>query len=103
MPRWTPAQVVVEDVPEEILNQPPNQGGRPEGAKDKVKTGKRNRSRQTEKAKTVTKAAEWHVASAEMNIEVTFQKFFEEYAGGPAGDRRYFKSQLIAKIDEITS
>ena len=88
----------IVNVPTEILNQPPNKGGRPEGATDRAKTGKRNRPRQTHKAAVIRKAAEWHVATAEANVEVTVERFFEEYAEGMTASRRYFKSQLKSEI-----
>jgi len=92
----------IVDVPAEILNQSPNKGGRPEGATDKAKTGKRNRPRQTHKAAVIRKAAEWHVATAEVNIEVAVERFFEEYAQGMTASRRYFKSQLASEISKLS-
>lgn len=95
----------VTTVSPELLHRAmnPDKGGRPKGAADKAKTGNRNRPRKTQKAAVVAKAAEWHVATEEPNIEVTVEKYFEEYAGGPFGNRRYFRSHLAAKIEEIMS
>ena len=92
----------IVDVPDDVLNQPANKGGRPEGATDKAKTGKRNRPRKTDKSAVIRKAAGWHVATAETNIEITVERFFKEYAGGPAGSRRYFKSQLTSEISKLS-
>jgi len=100
MARWTPGNFVVGKVPDEILNQPTNKGGRPEGAKDKLATGKRNRSRQTHKAAVVAKAADWHVATAETNISITVERFFKEYSQDMTEDGRYFRSRLIAEISK---
>lgn len=104
MPRWTPGNFEISDASPEHMHKAlnPDKGGRPEGATDKEKTGKRNRPRQTNKAAVINKAAEWHIATAEINIEATVDKFFEEYAGGPAGSRRYFKSRLIAEISKLS-
>lgn len=92
----------IVDIAPEVLNQPPNKGGRPEGATDKAKTGKRNRPRQTHKAGVIRQAAEWHVATAEANVEVTVERFFEEYAEGMTASRRYFKSQLKSEISKLS-
>lgn len=92
----------IVDVPDDVLNQPAKKGGRPEGASDKAKTGKRNRPRQTHKAAVIRQAAEWHVATAETNVEVTSKRFFEEYAEGMTASRRYFKSQLKSEISKLS-
>lgn len=104
MPRWTPGNFVISDASPEHLHKAlnPDKGGRPEGAMDKSKTGKRNRPRQTHKAAVIKKAAEWHVATAETNVEVTVERFFEEYAQGMTVSRRYFKSQLASEISKLS-
>ncbi|WP_395542201.1 hypothetical protein [Neotabrizicola sp. sgz301269] len=98
MAKWT----MVPEVPEDVLHRAhnPDKGGRPEGAKDKRATGKRNRPRQTHKAAVVAKAADWHIATAETNVSITVERFFEEYSQGMTEDGRYFRSRLIAEISK---
>ena len=105
MPRWTPGNFVVGEVPNEILNKAPNKGGRPVGAADKVDTGNRlkpYRSRQTEKAKVVAKAAKWHVDNHVQDVSETVAKFFPEYSDGMTESDRYFRSRLAEEILNIS-
>jgi len=96
--------IMPPEVPEDVLHgaHNPDKGGRPKGATDKAKTGKRNRPRETHKAAVIRKAAEWHVVTAEVNVEVTVERFFEEYAQGMTVSRRYFKSQLASEISKLS-
>jgi hypothetical protein len=79
-----------------------DKGGRPDGASDKTKSGKRNRPRQTEKARVVASAVEWHVANAVADIEVTVAEYFSKYSKGMTASRRYFKARLIEGISKLS-
>ncbi len=85
----------VIELPAEILNQPPNRGGRPHGAKDH---GPRTPTR---KAEIIAKAARWHVDNRIAKIGDTVAKFFEEYSEGMTTSDRYFRSQLAEEIEKV--
>lgn len=104
MARWEPANVTMPEKSAEdwaeILNQPTDKGGRPEGAKDKTHSGRRNRPRNTSKSEVVVMAADWHVAKGINDIGQTVAKFFPIYSQGMTEDDRYFRSRLIAEISK---